>query len=86
VPLSHMLPCFPIIILSLLNLMIFRHLYFTHVKSDFRIFKCHEFNTLFSSHLLFGFHLKKKILPSNFEKIIWSNKFPKVPPYRIYCL
>jgi hypothetical protein len=25
------------------------------------------------------FHLKKKILPSNFEKILWSNKFLKVP-------
>jgi hypothetical protein len=29
-------------------------------------------------HLL-DFHLKKKILPSNFEKILWSNKFLKVP-------
>jgi hypothetical protein len=25
------------------------------------------------------FHLKKKILPSNFEKIRWSNNFLKVP-------
>jgi hypothetical protein len=25
------------------------------------------------------FHLKKKILPSNFEKILWYNKFLKVP-------
>jgi hypothetical protein len=24
-------------------------------------------------------HLKKKILPSNFEKNLWSNKFLKVP-------
>jgi hypothetical protein len=24
------------------------------------------------------FHLKKNILPSNFEKILWSNKFLKV--------
>jgi hypothetical protein len=30
------------------------------------------------------FHLKKNILPSNFEKILWSNKFLKVPPSRIY--
>jgi hypothetical protein len=28
---------------------------------------------------LFNFHLKKKILPSNFEKILWDNKFLKVP-------
>jgi hypothetical protein len=25
------------------------------------------------------FHLKKKILPSNFENILWNNKFLKVP-------
>jgi hypothetical protein len=25
------------------------------------------------------FHLKKNILPSNFEKILWSNKFLKFP-------
>jgi hypothetical protein len=28
--------------------------------------------------------LKKNILPSNFEKILWSNKFLKVPPCRNY--
>jgi hypothetical protein len=32
------------------------------------------------------FQLKKKILPSNFEKILWSNKFLKVPPCRNYFL
>jgi hypothetical protein len=32
------------------------------------------------------FHLKKKILPSNFEKFLWSNKFLKVPPCRNYFL
>jgi hypothetical protein len=32
------------------------------------------------------FHLKKKILPSNFEKILWSNKFLKVPPCKNYFL
>jgi hypothetical protein len=32
------------------------------------------------------FHLKKNILPSNFEKILWSNKFLKVPPWRNYFL
>jgi hypothetical protein len=29
------------------------------------------------------FYLKKKILPSNFEKILWSNKFLKVPLVKI---
>jgi hypothetical protein len=32
------------------------------------------------------FYLKKKILPSNFEKILWSNKFLKVPLCRNYFL
>jgi hypothetical protein len=32
------------------------------------------------------FHLKKKILPLNFEKLLWSNKFMKVPPCRNYFL
>jgi hypothetical protein len=30
--------------------------------------------------------LKKNILPSNFEKILWSNKFLKVPPCKNYFL
>jgi hypothetical protein len=30
------------------------------------------------------FHWKKNILPSKFEKILWSNKFLKVPPSRNY--
>jgi hypothetical protein len=28
-------------------------------------------------------HLKKKILPSNFEKILWNNNFLKVPHIEI---
>jgi hypothetical protein len=32
------------------------------------------------------FHLKKKILASNFEKILWSNKFFKVLPCGNYFL
>jgi hypothetical protein len=38
-------------------------------------------------HFLYIYHLdfslKKKILPSYFEKIQWSNKFLKVPPLEI---
>jgi hypothetical protein len=30
--------------------------------------------------------LKKKILPSNLEKLLWNNKFLKVPPCRNYFL
>jgi hypothetical protein len=41
-------------------------------------------------HFLYIYHsdvyLKKKILPSNFEKILWSNKILKVPPCRNYFL
>jgi hypothetical protein len=81
-PLSHVLPCFPILMLSSLHLVIFRYPYLIHTKSDFRIFLCYEFNTSFSSHLPISFSLEKKILSSNFEKILWSNNFLKVPPCR----
>jgi hypothetical protein len=37
-PLSHELPCFPILILSSLHLVIFRHPYLTYMKSNFRNF------------------------------------------------
>jgi hypothetical protein len=32
------------------------------------------------------FHLKKNILPSNFETMLWSNKFLKLPHCRTYFL
>jgi hypothetical protein len=78
-PLSHVLPCFPILILSSLHLVIFRHPYLTRILEIF--------NTMNSAlHLLhiyrFDFHLKKKNLHSNCEKILQSNKFLKVLPSR----
>ena len=82
--LSHMLPYFPILIKSLLHLMTFRHLDFTHTKYDFRNLKFYGFNTSFSLHPPFRFPFEKKILPSNFEKILWSNKFFKVYACRKY--
>jgi hypothetical protein len=85
-PLSHVLPCFPIVMLSSLHLVIFRYPYLSHTKSDFRKFCCYEFNTSFSSHLPFRFPLKKKFLPSIFKKILWSNKSFKVPPCKNYFL
>jgi hypothetical protein len=41
---------------------------------------------LFPSHLLFVlyFPLEEKYLPSNSVKILWSNKFMKVPPCKIF--
>jgi hypothetical protein len=37
-------------------------------------------STLHFFHIYYlDFYLKKKILPSNFVKILWSNKFLKVP-------
>jgi hypothetical protein len=64
-----------------------KHPYLTHMKSDSRNLKCYEFSTSFSSHLPFRFPLAlKNILPSKFEKILWSNKFLKVPPCRNYFL
>jgi hypothetical protein len=42
---------------------------------------------LYFFHIYYlDFHLKKKILPSKFEKILWSNKFLKIPPCRNYFL
>jgi hypothetical protein len=68
---SHVLPCFPIRILLLLHLLIFRHPYLTHMKFDFRIFL-----VLWIQHFIFFTYIisistwRKKILPSNFEKIL----------------
>jgi hypothetical protein len=85
-PLSHVLPCFPILMHSSLHLVIFKHPYLTHMKSDFRNFSAMNLalHILHIYHL--DFHLKKNILPSNFEKILWRNKFLKVPPCRNYFL
>jgi hypothetical protein len=76
-PLSHVLPYILTLKLSSLHQVIFRHPYLTHMKSDFRNLECHGFSMSFPPHLLFEFHLKKKMLPSNSEKILWSNKFLK---------
>jgi hypothetical protein len=74
VALSHVLPCFPILILSLLHLMIFRYPYLI-----LEFFGAMD-STLHFLHIYrLSFYLKKKILPSNFEKILWNNKFFKVP-------
>jgi hypothetical protein len=61
-PLSHVLPYFPILILSSLHLVIFKHPYLTHTKSDFRIFLCYGLSTSFSSHLLFRIPLEERQL------------------------
>jgi hypothetical protein len=61
-PLSHVLPCFPILIQSLLHLVIFKHPYLTHTKSDSRNLKCYELSTSYSSHLPFRFPLEEKHL------------------------
>jgi hypothetical protein len=82
-PLSHVMPCFPILIQSSLHLVIFKHPYLTHTKSDFRNLNCYEFSTSYSSHLPFRFPLKGKNLAF---KILWSNKFLKVTPCRNYFL
>jgi hypothetical protein len=69
-PLSHVLPCFPILILSSLHLVIFKLPYLIHMKSDLDVFSAmnSELHFLHIYHL--DFHLKKKILPSHFEKIL----------------
>jgi hypothetical protein len=59
-PLSHVLPYFPILMQSSPHLMIFKHPYPTHTKFDSRNLKCYEFSTSYSSHLPFRFPLKEK--------------------------
>jgi hypothetical protein len=44
----------------------------------------YEFNTLFSSHLQFGFWTSRSSYPSNSKKILWGTKFLKVPLCRIF--
>jgi hypothetical protein len=65
VALSHVLPWFPTLSLSSLHLLIFKHPYLTHMKSDFRNFWWYEFNTSFSSHPPFRFPLEEKNLTFN---------------------
>jgi hypothetical protein len=82
-PLSHVLPSFPMLILSSIHLVIFRHQYLTHTKNlileNFSAIN----STLHFLHIYcLDFYLKKKFLPSIFEKILWSNKFLKVPSCR----
>ena len=61
-------PCFLALKLSSLYLMIFKHPYLTHMKSNFGIFYCYEFNMSFYLHLSFGFSTwRKKFLPSIWE-------------------
>src|SRR5450759_446709 len=79
-------PAFPVLMQSSPPLVNFEHPYLTHMNSDSRNLKCYEFSTSFSSHLPFRFPLLKKMLPSDFEKILRSNKFLKVPPSRNYFL
>jgi hypothetical protein len=43
-----------------------------------------KYLTSFSLHLPFRFPLEEKILPLNFEKTLWSNKFLKVSPCKHY--
>jgi hypothetical protein len=67
--------------------MIFRHPYLNRMKSDLRNHISATNSALHFLHIHhLDFYLKKKILPSNFEKIIWNNKFLKVPPCRNYFL
>jgi hypothetical protein len=68
---------------SSLHLVIFKHPYLTHTKSDFRNFSAMNSALHFLHIYHLDFHLKKKILPSNFEKILWSNKFLTYPQVEI---
>jgi hypothetical protein len=82
-PLS-MLPCFHTLTLSSLQLVIFRHPYLTHQSPSPEIFSTMN-STLYFLHIYcLNYYLKNNFLPSNFEKILWSSKFLKMPPSRSY--
>jgi hypothetical protein len=77
-PSSHVLPCFPILMLSSPHLVIFKHPYLTHTKSNSRNLKCYEFSTSFSSHLPFRFSLEEKHLAFKLWEDSMEFKFLKV--------
>jgi hypothetical protein len=74
-----MLPCFPILILTSLYVVIL-DTHISLIQSPIsEIFSAMNSTFHFLHIYYLDFHLKNKILPSNFEKILWSNKFLKVP-------
>ena len=77
----HVLPYFCILIQSSLHLLIFKHPYLTHTRSNFRNLKCYGINTSFSLHLLFTFSFEEKILPKTLKRfygVTNSSRYPFV--------
>ena len=66
--LSHVLPCFPILIQSSLHLVIFRHPYLTHIRSNLEILSAMDSIPHFLYIYCLDFHLKKKILPKTLRR------------------
>jgi hypothetical protein len=80
VALSHVLSCFPTLKLSSLHLVIFRHPYLTHIWSPIlELFSAMNSARYFLHIHHSDFYLKKIFLPSDSEKILWSNKFSRYP-------
>ena len=75
-PLSCMLACFSTLKLSSLHLVMFKHPYLIHMKSN--SIKNSTIDSTFHFHLVF--HFKRIFLPSNSKKILQSKKSFKVPP------
>jgi hypothetical protein len=63
------------------SVVIFKHPYLTHTKSDSRNLKCYAFSTSFSSHLLFRFPLEEK----NLAFKLWEDSIV-VPSFSRYPL
>jgi hypothetical protein len=79
-PLSHVLPCFPNLILSSLHLLIFRHPYFTHIKSD-----CRNFGTM--NFALYFFHIYPFYWKISIgRKISWFQTLTRVTSFLRYPL
>jgi hypothetical protein len=56
----------------------YRHQYLTNTKSDLEIFSTMNLALHFLHICRLDFYLKKKLLPSNFEKVLSNDKFLKV--------
>ena len=78
-PLFHVLHYFPNLKLSFLHQVMFKHPYLTYVNFYLEIFSAMNSTHHFLYIYCLDFYLKKIISPSSFEKILWNNKFLKVP-------
>lgn len=81
---SNVLPWFWTLILSPLNLVIFRH----YISLTWSPYLEHYFSIRLECHSLYIYHLfylvKEVVLLSDSKKLLWNKKYIRIPSYRIY--